>query len=189
MTSKRRILLALPLVALLLAAVAWVAIPYPHQNVDADYAVPPGTPAQTAAWADDVYVGTVVKDRGVKYRDGEPFTVFRVKVLKTLKGQVAGNIKVAQEGGKDPVRRIDIEIGNTPLLEVGKTYVLATRVSSSGWHTSPSGNEPVPVQAVSDPSVAKWIKAVASPQKQKNVYSSEVQKSQNPQKLYEEAAD
>lgn len=113
--------------------------------------------------ADNVLLVRVVDVAGVTGTDGSesPRTLFKVKVLQTLKGSAAGTVTVSQLGAK---------IGNDiwvpddqPLLEPGKTYVLAT-TGLSGKHTLLAG--PVAQQRVTGPDqqarlLAKWREAIA----------------------------
>ena len=61
-----------------------------------------------------------------------PQTQFSVEVLENIKGELSGTVTVNQMGGTDASGAVVVVEGDT-LLEVGKTYLLAT------WHSSDDG--------------------------------------------------
>lgn len=108
----------------------------------------------------------------------------------TLQGQVSGDIRVVQEGGDDPISRERIVFDDATQLTPGKTYLLATRLSSQdGWHVLPSNFTPieVPSDAAASALLAGWKSAVASPKSQESVFPSDVDKAANPVSLYKQA--
>ncbi|MGZ9829987.1 hypothetical protein ACXYTP_24025 [Tsukamurella ocularis] len=80
-----------------------------------------------AGYADAIYcarVESVVRTDSGKPND--PWTVFSVKVFKTLKGEpVSDLIEVRQQGGDVDGARTRIR--SDSLMEVGKTYIISTR--------------------------------------------------------------
>ena len=64
-----------------------------------------------------------------------PRTQFSVEVLENIKGKLTGTVTVNQMGGVNDVGII-VELEGDTLLEVGRTYLLATWHSSDdGWHS------------------------------------------------------
>jgi len=172
---------------LAVAAVGWFAIPYPTDHVHPSYGVSLETPAEAAGWADDVFVGRVEQQLGVERANDLPVTTYRITVHSTLKGQVQGSVKVAQEGGDDPVRRQRVVVGEAPPLQVGATYVLATRVHPNGWHNEPSNFTPIQVGGPDDARLEAWRQGVQSPATQQTVPRSSAQTVQDPGALYAKA--
>ncbi|TVL93550.1 hypothetical protein [Streptomyces sp. SAJ15] len=161
----------------------------PHHT----YAVRLDTPARACGWADDVFVGTVVAKEGTRRTNGGRllWTTYQVEVVSTLKGKVSGSVRVAQEGGRDPLHPQQTTAGQAPELEVGRTYVLATRIAPDGWHTAPSNFTPVPVQADEGSSAtdapAAWADAVRHPEHQNGAYPSDLSRAPDPQAWYTKA--
>ena len=79
--------------------------------------------------ADDVYIGMVLSagETFSRYGHGDVWTPFTVEVEQRLLGSVEGTITVVQFGGCDPTRDILMIVEGDPLLEVGETYMLASR--------------------------------------------------------------
>ncbi|WP_234357184.1 hypothetical protein [Streptomyces sp. NBRC 110028] len=189
------IALATALAAVGGGALAWFEVPYGSTHYHPTYAVRLDTPGLAAGWADDVFVGKVTAREGVRHTDGDRllWTTYRVEVRSTLKGKVSGNVRVAQEGGDDPLRRQRVVVGDAPALLPGRTYLLATRVAPDGWHTAPSNFLPLdlaPDKAGSDsgtdPSAA-WREGVRHPASQRDLHPSAVSRAANPAALYERA--
>jgi hypothetical protein len=78
---------------------------------------------------DDVYVGTVLSAGETFSRNGSSiaWTPFTVEVEQRLLGSVEGTITVVQMGGCNPDRNVLYIVGSDPLLEVGETYMFASR--------------------------------------------------------------
>ncbi|MDK1475315.1 hypothetical protein QNO07_18140 [Streptomyces sp. 549] len=169
-------------------AVAWFTVPYGTTHVSSSYAVSLGTAGQAAGWADDVFVGTVKERASVdRSEDGLLWTTFEVDVTDTLQGEVGGTVRVAQEGGDDPVRRERSTVGDVPPLQPGTTYVLATRVASDGWHLVPANLTPVEVPGGDSATVSEWRAAVLHPERQEHLHPSEAAEAADPSALYREA--
>lgn len=189
---------ALLVVAALLAgsagATARRTVPWRATHYHPTYAVQLDTPELAAGWADDVFIAEVTEREGVRRTNGDRllWTTYRVEVRETLKGQATGSVRVAQEGGDDPLRRRRVVVGDAPALQPGMTYVLATRLASDGWHTAPSNFTPVQVaggeqsQAGTDPATA-WQQGAAHPQSQRDAFPSAVSRSRDPAALYDKA--
>jgi hypothetical protein len=98
-------------------------------------------------FASDVFLGTVVTKRGTTMAEPLPETQFDVRVLRTVKGSLAGDVVVSQQGGVDE-DGTKVVIDNDPLLKVGKTYLFASRTNeATGWHTLIPHYGIVPVSA------------------------------------------
>ena len=64
-----------------------------------------------------------------------PQTQFSVEVLENIKGELTGTVTVNQMGGVNDVGII-VKLEGDTLLEVGRTYLLATWYNSdSGWYS------------------------------------------------------
>jgi hypothetical protein len=98
-------------------------------------------------FASDVFLGTVVKKRGTTMVDPLPETQFDVRVLRTVKGSLAGDVVVSQQGGVDE-QGTTVVIDDDSPLKVGKTYLFASRTNeATGWHTLIPRYGIVPVNA------------------------------------------
>ncbi len=88
----------------------------------------------------NVFVGRVIAQTGTHYRlpdmNAGLETQYSVHIIKNIKGELAGDIIVAQAGGIDNGKIIamegDVEASTrdgaaSPLLQPGSTYILATR--------------------------------------------------------------
>lgn len=186
--ARRGRLMVLAGVATVAAAVlAWFTVPYPTTHVGAGGPAALDTPARVAGWADDVFVGLVRERLSVEHEGELPVTVAAVTVVRTLKGRVAGPVRVAQAGGDEPLRRSRVVVGRVPLIEPGRLYVLATRVDPRGWHTSPAGFAPVELVGESATTVATWTEAVRHPQARRDDVPSEAAASADRDGLYRRA--
>ncbi|ADI09205.1 hypothetical protein SBI_06085 [Streptomyces bingchenggensis BCW-1] len=191
----RAIALGSAVLALGGGAAAWFTVPYGTTHYHPTYAVRLDTPEFASGWADDVFIGKVTAREGLRRTNGDRllWTTYRVEVRNTLKGEVSGSVRVAQEGGDDPLRRQRIVVGEAPALEVGRTYVLATRLAPDGWHTAPSNFHPVdlsPAEGGSDSGTdmsTVWEKGVAHPTAQRHTHPSAVSRAKDPSALYARA--
>jgi hypothetical protein len=110
----------------------------------------------------NVFVGRVVKQVGTKTRVEVPETQFSVEVVSNIKGNLTGTVVVDQFGGYkngvlyvvdgESAHEVDGTtagaVGSTTgLLEIGKTYLFATRYSvDEKWYT-----------LISDPAAKKML--------------------------------
>ncbi|WP_420878986.1 hypothetical protein [Rhodococcus sp. (in: high G+C Gram-positive bacteria)] len=86
---------------------------------------------QVAGFADAVFVGKVLEQVGsAADRSAIPETQFRVSVTEALKGELAEEVTVNQQGGTDPKTGEVLLLDDDPLVEVGKTYLFATRYNA-----------------------------------------------------------
>jgi hypothetical protein len=79
---------------------------------------------------DDVFVGRILSvGEAFSLDDGSSliWTPFAVHVERRLLGTVEGRVTVVQHGGCDPDRNVLVVVKEDPLLEVGETYMFATR--------------------------------------------------------------
>ena len=86
---------------------------------------------ELAGFADDIFFGRVTEKVGQTTLGSFPQTDYRVEVLEVLKGSAAGVAAVSQQGGVMPDGACFRMVGDPHLLEVGKSYLLATRGSSA----------------------------------------------------------
>ena len=86
-------------------------------------------------FADDVFVGKVVGERGTTQVESLLETQFDVQVVRPIKGTLEGTIVVSQEGGVDE-KGVTVTVDGDEPLAVGQTYVFASRTNpNTGWHT------------------------------------------------------
>lgn len=87
--------------------------------------------------ADNVFIGTVIKQTDTKTDREQPQTQFSVEVLENIKGNLKGTVIVNQEGGFETIdgKTYLVLIEGDKLLKHNKTYLFATRVSENGWNT------------------------------------------------------
>lgn len=134
----------------LVAAIAWYAYeatrPGRVNLIRPSYAFDVGDREQLAGYADNVFVGRVVEIVGVDDDDKGPYTIFRVSVEVSLKGDLQGTALVRQLGGK--VGKDVWLVENDEQLAVGSTYVLVTSESlkQAGAHMLLAG--PISHQAI-----------------------------------------
>jgi hypothetical protein len=78
---------------------------------------------------DDIYIGKVESvDRTYsRYDRGDVWTQYTVSVEQALLGELRGNVTVIQQGGFDPAENVLVIAEGDPLLEVGTTYLFASR--------------------------------------------------------------
>lgn len=110
-----------------------------------------------SVFAGNVFVGRVIERSGSKVRSGIEVQ-FRVEVLGNIKGELAGQATVNQQGGSDPERnRLEIFAGDFP-LSAGSTYIFSTRHSAEmGWHTLVPRSGDVNVTALSESALAAEV--------------------------------
>ncbi|MEK8133163.1 hypothetical protein WMW72_35400 [Paenibacillus filicis] len=85
-------------------------------------------------WADNVFVGKVVKQVGTKTLIGTPETQFKVEVSDNIKGKFNGTVIVNQQGGFNKFELILIE--NDQLLQEGQSYLFVTKhLKEENWNT------------------------------------------------------
>lgn len=107
--------------------------------VHSDNAVDTSDDRRLVGFADNVFVGRVLARAGQTDELSMPETQFRVEVVDTIKGSLAGTVTVNQFGGTADGRTVLLE--GDPLLEPGRTYLLATRTRADlGWQTVVAGH-------------------------------------------------
>jgi hypothetical protein len=85
-------------------------------------------------WADNVFVGKVIKQVGTKSLDGNPETQFKVEVSDNVKGEFNGTVIVNQQGGFKRNELILFE--NDQLLHDGQSYLFVTKhLKEENWNT------------------------------------------------------
>lgn len=86
---------------------------------------------EVAGFADAVFVGTVLEQIGsADDRSAIPETQFRVSVTESLKGELAAEVTVNQQGGTDPKTGEVLLLEGDPLIEAGETYLFAARYNA-----------------------------------------------------------
>ena len=81
--------------------------------------------AQLVGFADNIFLGRVVATAG--QQDGfVPQTRFRIEVVESFKGALHGSVIVNQQGGYRRARNELVLVSGDGLLEVGRTYLIAT---------------------------------------------------------------
>lgn len=88
------------------------------------------------AWADNVFVGTVLDEIGPQAPDPIPQTLFVVAVHETLKGSLSGAVFVDQAGGFDD-RGNEVRPDGDPPLQLGARYMFVTKTHRNGWWHTP----------------------------------------------------
>lgn len=90
---------------------------------------------QLVGLADDVFVASVVRERGGTIGEPLPETQFDVQVVEAIKGTLAGEVVVSQQGGADGEGNTVVVNDDRPLT-VGRTYLFASLTNdATGWHT------------------------------------------------------
>ncbi|MDQ0888785.1 hypothetical protein QFZ81_003873 [Paenibacillus sp. V4I9] len=85
-------------------------------------------------WADNVFVGKVIKQDGTKSLDSTPETQFKVEVSDNVKGKFNRTVIVNQQGGFKRNELILIE--NDQLLHEGQSYLFVTKhLKEENWNT------------------------------------------------------
>ncbi|WP_342578105.1 hypothetical protein [Psychrobacillus sp. FSL K6-2843] len=85
-------------------------------------------------WADNVFIGKVIKQSGTKSLGGIPETQFEVEVTDNIKGDLEETIIVNQQGGYTKEELILVE--NDPLLKEGQLYLFVTKyLQEENWYT------------------------------------------------------
>lgn len=135
--SARRSAAVLALTGLAVAAALTLASgedPAAPLTVHSDNAVDTSDDRRLVGLADNVFVGRVLAREGQTDELAMPETQFRVEVVTTIKGSLAGTVTVNQFGGTADGRTVLLE--DDELLEPGQTYLLATRTRADrGWET------------------------------------------------------
>ncbi|TDZ75218.1 hypothetical protein DE4585_01578 [Mycobacteroides salmoniphilum] len=123
--------------------------------------------------AQNVFVGKVKKEAGQHIEKRDIYTLFKVEVVKNIKGNLSGEVNVAQVGGRVDGR--ECLQNSDPLLSTDSVYVFVTKhspnidmhfIAASGYGDIPlTGEEAVAVaNNGTDPEAIAEIKdALKSP--------------------------
>jgi hypothetical protein len=85
-------------------------------------------------FAQNVFIGEIVSEKGNKKLSEYPETQFNVKVIENIKGNLSGTVIVNQEGGYLDKTLYVVE--NDTMLKQGKKYLFATRYNKAeNFHT------------------------------------------------------
>jgi hypothetical protein len=112
-------------------------------NVEVDYAFEPTDERQLVGFATNVFVGRVIGKVGA---EGAPLsgpgdhvmprTQFSVVVLRNIKGELDGKVRVSQSGGYDKSVGREVRIQGDPLLKPGQELLFVTHYDhEEGWYT------------------------------------------------------
>ncbi|MDZ7913706.1 MAG: hypothetical protein U5O16_18025 [Rhodococcus sp. (in: high G+C Gram-positive bacteria)] len=104
---------------------------------DASWSFDITDPALLAGAPDAIFVGTVIEQTGTKALSLFPETQFLVRIADggVLKGDVAGDITVNQQGGLQPDGTM-LLLDNDEMVTVGQSYLFATGyLPYEGWYT------------------------------------------------------
>jgi hypothetical protein len=105
------------------------------QTVQTSYAFDVTDPQRLVGWADNVFVGKVVKMSGTSDERGMVETQFKVKVAENIKGELQGEVTVNQQGGYEGKNLILVD--NDKLLKEGESYLFVSRKNEEqNWHTA-----------------------------------------------------
>ena len=104
------------------------------QTVQTSHAFDVTDPQRLVGWADNVFVGKVVKMTGTSNEREVLETQFKVKLEENIKGELEGEVIVNQQGGYEGKNLILVE--NDQLLKEGESYLFITRMNEEqNWHT------------------------------------------------------
>lgn len=104
------------------------------QTVQTSHAFDVTDPQRLVGWADNVFVGKVVKMSGTSDERGMLETQFKVEVAENIKGELQGEVTVNQQGGYEGKNLILVE--NDQLLKEGESYLFVSRKNEEqDWHT------------------------------------------------------
>lgn len=77
--------------------------------------------------AENIFVGKVTKEAGQHIEKRDIYTLFKVDVIKNIKGNLSGEINLAQVGGRVDGR--ECLQNSDPLLSTDSVYVFVTKYS------------------------------------------------------------
>ncbi|MBT2641358.1 hypothetical protein J7I80_03825 [Bacillus sp. ISL-41] len=104
------------------------------QTVQTSHAFDVTDPQRLVGWADNVFIGKVIKMSGTSEERGMLETQFKVEVAESIKGELQGEVTVNQQGGYDGKKLILVE--NDQLLKEGESYLFISRKNEEhDFHT------------------------------------------------------
>ncbi|MBT2693771.1 hypothetical protein [Bacillus sp. ISL-55] len=104
------------------------------QTVQTSHAFDVTDPQRLVGWADNVFVGKVIKMSGTSEERGMIETQFKVEVAENIKGELQDEVTVNQQGGYEGQNLILVE--NDQLLKEGESYLFVSRKNEEqDWHT------------------------------------------------------
>lgn len=110
----------------------------------ASWAFDVGDDRLLTGFADNVFLGEVLSAEAGDFRwaiDGDvgyPTTVYTVRPVENIKGDLAGTVKLTQVGGYAPDGRLRLFDGDD-LLAVGSAYLLIARRTVDGYEMAAPG--------------------------------------------------
>lgn len=177
---------ALAVVGVLTYLVVWAGVPEgstprgPHglaakAGMHASYDFPPEDERRLVGASENVFLGRVVEKSGTGFLEGTPEppgvpespgtpeTRFSVEVLRTVKGNLTGQVTVNQHGGYHQGTDSLMLMDGDPLLVPGRVYLLSTNPAEGrGWQqivAAPFGDVPAETQNERDALVRKFAEA------------------------------
>lgn len=104
------------------------------QTVQTSHAFDVTDPQRLVGWAENVFIGKVIKMSGTSEERGMLETLFKVEVAENIKGELQGEVTVSQQGGYEGNNLILVE--NDQLLKEGESYLFVSRKDEEhDWHT------------------------------------------------------
>jgi hypothetical protein len=104
------------------------------QTVQTSHAFDVTDPQRLVGWADNVFIGKVIKMSGTSEERGMLETQFKVEVAESIKGELQGEVTVNQQGGYEGKKLILVE--NDKLLKEGESYLFISRKNEEhDFHT------------------------------------------------------
>jgi hypothetical protein len=104
------------------------------QTVQTSHAFDVTDPQRLVGWADNVFIGKVIKMSGTSEERGMLETQFKVEVAESIKGELQGEVTVNQQGGYEGKKLILVE--NDQMLKEGESYLFISRKNEEhDFHT------------------------------------------------------
>jgi len=104
------------------------------RTVQTSHAFDVTDPQRLVGWADNVFIGKVIKMSGTSEERGMLETQFKVEVAESIKGELQGEVTVNQQGGYEGKKLILVE--NDQLLKEGESYLFISRKNEEhDFHT------------------------------------------------------
>ncbi len=121
----------------------------PVEHVSVSFATDFTDRRRLVGFVDNVFIGEVVSQDGVRQMDDSPSTFFTVRVVENLKGELSGKVTVRQEGGFDSGRETLVLVEELPLILVGDEYLFSTLSRGSvDYHTIAAKYGAVPLSSM-----------------------------------------
>lgn len=131
-------------------------------SISPSYAFDVSDRTQVAGYADHILIGRVNDIKNVDGGEGPPQSVFTVEVMETLKGSLAGTVRVFQTGRIGGIDSSQMD-GEGPVSR-NATYLLAVTNSDGRYFSLGGPHVPqlLSTQAKRDAAVDTWTDAIAN---------------------------